>query len=113
METLRLVLVFGHLLGTASLLGGAMVQMTASERRILPAMVQGALTQAVTGVLLVLVRGDAPPVDDAKVGVKAAVLLVILGLIWANRGRAKVSEGVYMAIGGLTVLNVAVAVFWT
>jgi hypothetical protein len=53
------------------------------------------------------------PVDNAKVGVKLVVLLVVLALIWVNRRRPRVSEAVYLAIGSLTALNVAIAVFWT
>ncbi|MGH8868388.1 MAG: hypothetical protein ACRDYU_10375 [Actinomycetes bacterium] len=113
METLRLALLFLHLVGMASLLGGFLVQMSATERRVVPAMVHGALTQLVTGALLVPVRGDAPDVDHAKIAVKGVVLLVILVLVWVNRSRATISEGVYFAIGGLTLLNVGVAVFWT
>jgi hypothetical protein len=113
MQTLHLILVFLHLVGMASLLGGFLAQMTASTRRVVPAMVHGALTQLVTGVLLVLVPGEGQEPDHAKVGVKGVVLLAILGLMWLNRHRPHVSERVYFAIGGLTLLNVAIAVFWT
>lgn len=112
METLRLVLLFLHLVGMASLLGGFLTQLRVSPRRVVPAMVHGALTQAVTGVLLVLVRGDEPDVDHAKLGVKGVVLLAVLVLLWLNRRRAQISDAVFFAIGGLTALNVGIAVFW-
>ncbi|MGH3327251.1 MAG: hypothetical protein ACRDPT_05545 [Streptomycetales bacterium] len=115
MDILRLVLIFLHFLGMASLLGGILVQLTAAQQRVVPAMIHGALTQLVTGLGLVGV--DEVTGDDfgghAKVGVKLAVVLVIVGLVWVNRRRARVSAGTFAAIGGLTVLNVAVAVFWT
>jgi hypothetical protein len=119
MEWLRLGLVFLHLLGMASLLGGFLVQISSPERRIVPAMVHGALTQLATGVALVGVRqslhGEDPaqwPVDNAKWGVKLAVVLAVVVLVWANRRRSRVADGGFWAIGLLTVANVAIAVFW-
>ena len=43
METLRLVLLFLHLVGMASLLGGFLTQLRVSPRRVVPAMVPHAL----------------------------------------------------------------------
>jgi hypothetical protein len=114
MDLVRHLLLFLHFIGLASLLGGFLVQLSASQRRIVPAMVHGALTQLVTGLLLVGVDESLDvKVDHAKIAVKLVVLLVILGLVWVNRRRPTVSETVYLAVGSLTALNVAVAVFWT
>jgi hypothetical protein len=114
MDFVRHLLLFLHFVGLASLLGGFLVQLSASQRRVIPAMVHGALTQLVTGLLLVGVDESLDvPVDNAKVGVKLVVLLVILALVWVNRRRASVSEAVYLAVGALTASNVAIAVFWT
>lgn len=112
---MRDVVLFGHLLGMASLLGGAIVQMRGRNRLVNAAMFHGAVTQVVSGVLLVGVAyalDDGGEVDNAKVGVKLVVAVVVLSLCWANRKRETVSEAVFFAILGLTLLNVAVAVFW-
>jgi hypothetical protein len=113
-EILRLVLVFIHFLGLASLLGGLLVQMRGPERRIVPAVVHGALTQLVSGVLLVGVLEG--PLDEslnhAKIGTKLAVTLVITVLAWINRKKPTISTGLYGALFLLAILNVAVAVFW-
>ncbi len=120
MESLRLVLVFLHFVGLASLLGGFLTQLSARPRHVVPAMLHGALTQLVTGVALVGVRqalhGDDParwPVDNAKWGVKLAVLAAILVLVVANRRRTTAAAGGFWLIGLLTLANVALAVFWT
>ncbi|MGH3342664.1 MAG: hypothetical protein ACRDPK_07220 [Carbonactinosporaceae bacterium] len=115
MDILRLVLIFLHFLGMASLLGGILVQLTAAEKRVVPAMIHGSLTQLVTGLALVGVDEAIGREfgGNAKVGVKLLVVLVIVGLVWVNRRRASVPTGTFAAIGGLTVLNVAVAVFWS
>jgi uncharacterized transporter YbjL len=120
MESVRLVLVFLHLVGMASLLGGFLAQLSARPRRIVAAMLHGALLQLVTGVALVGVRqslhGDDAarwPVDNTKWGVKLAVLLAILVLVVANRRRAVAAPGGFWLIGLLTLGNLALAVFWT
>jgi len=109
-EKLLLVL---HFLGLASLLGGFLVQMSTRPRVVNLAMLHGALTQLVTGVLLVgTLEAADEPVDNAKVATKLVVLLVVLGLVVANRKKAEISTAVWGAIGGLTLLNVVIAVFW-
>lgn len=118
MEIVRDILLFTHLLGMASLLGGAVVQMRGKDRVVNAAMFHGAAVQVLSGVLLVgtayaLDEGaEGAEIDNAKVGVKALVAVAVLALCWANRKRPTVTEGVFFGILGLTLLNVAVAVFW-
>jgi hypothetical protein len=113
MELVEKTLVVLHFVGLASLLGGFLVQMSSNPRVVNPAMFHGALTQLVTGLLLVgVLEGMDETVDNAKVGAKLLVLLVILGLVVANRKKDAVSTAVWGAIGGLTLLNIVLAVFW-
>ena len=113
METLRLILLFLHLLGMAVLFGGWVAQRTQATKQITQPMMNGAYTQLVTGVLLTFVRGDAPDVEQAKIAVKFVVVLVIIGIMHAFRRRDAVPTGPDLAIGLLTILNVGIAVFWT
>ncbi len=114
------ILVILHFLGLASLIGGFLVQIKTSPRVVNNAMFHGVLTQLVTGVLLVGLRyplHSADPEewalpDNAKIGVKFAVLLVILVLVLANRKKDQISNAVWGLIGGLAILNVAIAVLW-
>ena len=113
MELVEKTLVVLHFVGLASLLGGFLVQMSSSPRVVNPAMFHGALTQLVTGLLLVgVLESMDETVDNAKIGAKLFVLLVVLGLVVANRKKDAVSTAVWGAIGGLTLLNVVLAVFW-
>ena len=114
MKVLQESLLVLHFVGLASLLGGFLTQMAAETRRVVPAMLHGAATMLVTGVALYAVdkSGLHLDVNSTKLGVKLAVLVVISALLWARRARESVSEAVYFAIGGLTLANVVIAVFW-
>ena len=101
-----------HFIGLSALLGSFLVQMR-PPRSITPGFLHGALTMLVTGVALVglaYAQDDEP--NNTKITVKLAVLLVIFGLVLANRKKDEISTGVWGAIGGLTILNVVLAVFW-
>ena len=113
MDFVRDLLLFLHFVGLASLFGGLFVQIKAAHRVVNSAVLHGILTQLVTGLLLVgvLEAGDHP-VDHAKVGVKLLVALVIGVLAVTHRKRPALPDGVYFSMVGLTLANIAVAVFW-
>ena len=114
METLRLVLLFVHILGFAALFGGLVVQARLPEKVVNAAMRDGIGTAFVAGLLLVgvLEAGD-DEVDHAKVGVKFAIGLVILVLVMANVRKERIPQGLWAGLLLLTVANIAVAVFWS
>ena len=51
-------------------------------------------------------------VNNAKVGVKFAVALVILVLVMANMRKERIPNGLYFGLLGLTLGNMAIAIFW-
>lgn len=114
METLRLVLLFVHILGFAALLGGLVVQAKLPEKVVNSAMRDGIGTAFLAGLLLVgvLEAGDAA-VNNAKIGVKFAIGLVILVLVMANVRKERIPQGLWVGLIVLTVANIAVAVFWS
>ncbi|MFI7359879.1 hypothetical protein ACIBTP_38845 [Streptomyces avidinii] len=116
MDVLINVFVGLHIIGIASLLGGFLTQMkamSAGTARFTPAMLHGALTMLVTGVVLVgLNRMDGDPVNNIKVGVKLAILFVILCLVYVKRDEEHVDKALFGAVGGLTVINIFIAVLW-
>ena len=113
MDLARDVLVFLHFIGLASVFGGLFVQIKSSPRLVNNAVLHGILVQLVTGLALVgVAEADGGDVDQAKIGVKLVVALVIAGLAFANRKKAALADGVFFALLGLTALNIAVAVFW-
>ncbi|MEU6277994.1 hypothetical protein ABZ871_37195 [Streptomyces populi] len=106
-----------HIIGIAALLGGFLTQMKAmgaGTARFVPAMLHGALTMLVTGVALVgLNQAEGGTVNTVKIGVKLALLIVILGLVYVKRDDETVDKPLFGLVGLLTVTNVFIAVLWT
>ncbi|MEU4009626.1 hypothetical protein [Streptomyces pseudogriseolus] len=117
MDVLIHIFVGLHIIGIASLLGGFLTQMKAmgaGAARFVPAMLHGALTMLITGVALVgLNQAQDYSVDNIKIGVKLALLIVILGLVYVKRDEEKVDKGVFGLVGLLTMANIFIAVLWT
>lgn len=120
-EIIKHSLVVLHFVGLASLLGGFLVQIKALRSKtaeIIPAMVHGAWTMFITGLLLVGVRewelalGGGYELDHIKIGVKTLIALVILVLVLLKKKQKPVSSAVLGLIGALTLVNVILAVFW-
>jgi hypothetical protein len=113
MEIVRDILVFLHFIGLAALFGGLFVQLRADPRVVNAAVFHGILTQLVTGLLLVgVLEGMDADVNNTKIGVKLLVALVIAVLVFANRKKTSIPNGLFFGLLGLTALNIGVAVFW-
>lgn len=121
MEFVLGLLVVVHFVGMAAIVGSWLS--TIRTPRVLPAMVYGALTQLVTGILLVgLIESGAvaeegeggEELNMVKISVKLVIALVVFALAWFNRKRGdQVPAPIFHAIGGLALLNVMIAVLWT
>lgn len=117
MDFLHSALVFFHILGAAALLGSWLA--TFRKPTVTSWQHIGAWVQLVTGALLVgllEMSDDAGPVNHMKIGIKLVILIGVL--VAAIIGRRKVSKGEEVstglahAVGGLTLINIAIAVFW-
>lgn len=103
-----------HLVGWAIVLGGYVA--TVRQPGVYKGTFHGAATALVTGILMV---GLAESVDSlgkdpsmVKIGIKLVIALVVtvLALVAKKRGDS-VAPGIKHAIGGLTLVDVVIAVF--
>lgn len=102
-----------HFIGLASVVGGFLVQMRSAEKGVNPAMLHGALTQLVTGVILVgLAEMQDEDVDHAKIGVKLAITVIVTVLAFVGRKKPLPQTGLWAAIGALAIANIVIAVLW-
>ncbi|OIJ99113.1 hypothetical protein [Streptomyces colonosanans] len=106
-----------HIVGIAALLGGFLTQMKAMGQgtaRFVPGMLHGALTMLVTGVALVgLNQAQDYPLNNIKIGIKLAILIAILGLVYVKRDEETVEKPLFGLVGALTAANIFIAVLWT
>lgn len=113
MQLAHQLLLLLHLIGFAALFGGFMVQMKSREPEINAAMLHGSYTMLVTGIALtVLLELGDDPVNHIKIGIKLGVALIIAVLVIINRRFSSIPRGLWALLGGLTVLNAALAVLW-
>ncbi|MFC3998783.1 hypothetical protein ACFOVU_22850 [Nocardiopsis sediminis] len=111
MEILNSALVFLHFLGMAGILSGFLMQVMTGNAKAPKVLLHSSLLQLVTGLLLVGVAemGDGD-VDHVKIGVKLVVALAVTVLAFLNL--RKPATRLAVAAGVLTIINIAVAVFW-
>ena len=109
-----------HFIGLASVVGGFLVQMKSTDRGVNPAMVHGALTQLVTGLLLVGLpeMGVATPYtgweawDLTKIAIKLILTVIITILAFVGSRKPRPQTGIWGAIGGLSIATIVIAVVW-
>jgi hypothetical protein len=109
------ILLVLHLLGMAMVVGGWLA--TVREPKLVPGMLHGALTTLVSGLVMVGLREsgavDKADLNHAKIGVKLLIALVVTVLIVLAGRRSGDAKRLVPAAGGLTIVNVLVAVLWS
>jgi hypothetical protein len=109
------IMVFLHIVGAAMIVGiwiGNMKKPTVHPRQF-----DGAALQIITGIVMM---GLIPALDmDAnyfKLGIKFAIALAVGVLAFMGRRKYKkgedISAGLAHSVGGLALLNVAIATLW-
>jgi hypothetical protein len=116
MELLRLVLRYLHLVGFGLLFGALVVQYLTGPLRINVAMRTGLGTAIATGLLLAIPFPAGIDLNYVKLGVKLFIVVLIGAAFGVAVTRERAGKAVHRAhfltIGGLVLLNAAVAVFW-
>lgn len=118
MEILRNIALVLHFIGFAVIIGGVIAQipaMKAGAAKLSPGILHGGWLMLLSGLAMVGLAygmGNGEYVDNTKIGVKLVVLVAILVLALMNKKKDRVATWVLPTIGGLTVLNICLAVFW-
>lgn len=116
LEIVKNVVLALHIIGVAALLGGVLYQikdMRAGTARVLPAILHGAYTMLITGIILVGMQYPlGNEVNNTKITVKLLVLVAILVITLINRKKETVAGWVLSLVGGLTVVNILLATVW-
>lgn len=116
MDTLRLLVLCLHFLGLIALTGVFLVQMRQRSGFNTGLLMTGAITQVVTGLLLVGLREMQDlPVNNTKIAVKLVIALIAaVAAVLAHLRQRK--DGKVMPLfhtaGGLGLVNMAIAVLW-
>ncbi len=113
MDAVKIAFLVLHFIGLASLFGGFLTQMKFPIKSINAAMVHGVLTQLVTGIALagITSMGDGD-VNHVKIGVKLLITVAVAVLVFAYKKKDSIPVPLWGAIGGLTVVNIIIAVAW-
>lgn len=114
MDFVHSLVLFLHFVGTAALLGGWLA--TFRNPTVLQWQHIGAWIQLVTGLVLVgLIEMQGGELNHMKIGIKAIILIAVLVAAIIGRRKVKknepVSKGLAHAVGGLSLINIALAVF--
>ena len=108
-----------HILSVIAIMVLLLAQVNKSERKIHPAIFHSALTALVAGLVMVGIRmplhnqnsNKWPLLNNAWVGTKFLILLVILVLIYQNFKKAVVKNSIWAALLALTTANILIAIF--
>ncbi|WP_309079994.1 hypothetical protein [Zhihengliuella sp.] len=117
MDFLHALLVFFHLLGAAALVGGWLASFKTPT--VGTWQHAGAWVQLVTGLALTFLAEmdpDGGELNHAKIGVKLVLLIAVLVAAIIGRRKMKngdpVPTGIAHTVGGFSLVNIALAVFW-
>jgi hypothetical protein len=117
MTTARNIFLVLHVLGFTGILGTLLSQISKAQKRILGGALHSALLALIAGFALVGIHSSLHASDpmkwdqlnNGKIGIKFAFLVIILVLGFKNSKKPVVSNAVWATMLGLTVVNLAIA----
>ena len=109
------IVVFLHIVGAAMIVGIWIGQM--KKPTVHPRQFDGAALQIITGIVMMgLIPALHMDANYFKLGIKFAIALAVGVLAFMGRRKYKkdepISNGLAHSVGGLALLNVAIATLW-
>lgn len=115
MKTVFLIAYIVHMLAIVGILGLLLHQWNKSPRKLSAGVMHSAATALVAGLVMVGTFAKAKPeetLDHTKIGVKLIVVLVILGISYANAKKSELKKNTWLVLIALTILNILIATLW-
>ncbi len=121
MDLVRSFFIVAHFVGLAAIVGPFLMQLRWKGQYAFPVVFGGAITQLVTGLVLVgLAEMRDVDIDYAKITVKLVIAIIIFVAALLGYLKQRKTEGgggrellpFFHAAGGLALVNMALAVFW-
>lgn len=116
METVTLIFVAIHIIGAAALVGGWLAKF--KNPTVTLSQWWGSIIMLVSGLILVGLAemGDGDGPNHVKIAVKLGLALLVFITAWIgrrkeNRGQP-VPTGIAHSVGGLSLINLVIAVVW-
>ena len=112
METVFLIAYIVHMLAIVGILGLLLFPWNKSPRKLSPGVLHSAATALIAGLVMVGTYASAKPdetLDHTKVGIKLVIVLIILGVSYLNLRKPELKKSVWLALLGLTLLNIIIA----
>jgi cell division protein FtsW (lipid II flippase) len=103
------------MLAIAGILGLLIHQWNKNPRKLSPGVLHSAATALIAGLVMVGSYSAAKPdetLNHTKIGVKLLVVLIILGISYLNIKKSELKKNIWLALLGLTLLNIAIATTW-
>lgn len=118
MDVVFNIIVVLHFVGLAMLLGAFLLQIAAKEKAVTRWMFDGAMTQLLTGLIMVgmlesgaMGEAEKAELNTTKIAIKLVIVLVIAVLAAVGRRKQPPQTALWGIIGLLTLTNVVIAVF--
>ena len=112
MSAINTVVYLIHILSVIGILSLLLHQWNKNPRRLNPGVLHAGLTALLAGLVMVGLHNSVKPdepLNHTKVGIKLLVLIVILALGYKNVKKPELSKSVWLAMTGLTLLNIIIA----
>ena len=112
MSAINTVVYLIHILSVIGILTLLLLQWNKSPRKLNPGVLHAGLAALIAGVVMVGLHESVKPDEELnhiKVGIKFLVLIVILALGYKNVKKPELPKNVWLAMIGLTVLNIVIA----
>ena len=111
MEIAKIVFLLIHVASVLGMLVLLLMQTSKAEKVLPKGFMHAAMTALIAGFALIgLDSALNVEISHTKVGIKFIVLIAIMLFGYRNQNKAKISNGMWASLLGLTVFNILIAV---